>query len=99
MTRIRLAGLALAAALAAGAATAAPPSAEQKAEFHRTCVGISQNEPLCACKADAAMDLVDAEFMGVIIAAMRGTVAPPAYEAPYNDYIAASTRVCGMGGI
>ncbi len=96
--RILLAALGLA-ALSAGAALAAPPSAEQKTEFHRTCVGISQNEPLCTCKADAAMDLVDTDFMAVIIAAMKGKAPPAQYELPYNDYIAASTRVCGMGGI
>jgi len=94
-----LAGLALATALHAGTAFAAPPSADQKAEFHQTCVSISQNEPLCTCKADAAMTLVDSDFMAVIIAAMKGKAPPAQYEVPYNDYIAASTRACGMGGI
>lgn len=83
----------------AGAAFAAAPSAEQKAEFLATCIGISQNQPLCTCKAEAAMSLVDSEFMAVIIRSMRGAAPPAQYEVPYNDYIAASTRACGMGGI
>lgn len=83
--------------LAAGAAQAAPPSADQKAEFHRICVGISQNEALCTCKADAAMSLIDTEFMAVVIASMRGTPVESRYYEAYNDYIARSTQACGMG--
>lgn len=86
-------------ALSLTPALAAPPTAEQKAEFLKTCIGISQNQPLCTCKADAAMTLVDTEFMAVIIKSMRGAAPPSEYDVPYNDYIAASTRVCGMGGI
>lgn len=96
MMRIALA--LAAAAFSAGAALAAPPSAEQKAEFYKTCVSISQNAPLCTCKADAAMKLVDSEFMAVIITSMRGAAPPSKYDVPYNDYIAESTRACGMGG-
>lgn len=81
-----------------GMAQAAAPSAEQKAEFLKTCIGISQNTPLCTCKADAAMTLVDSDFMAVIIKSMRGATPPSEYDVPYNDYIAASTRACGMGG-
>lgn len=94
-----LAAMTLAMTLAAGSAQASPPSAEQKAEFYKTCVSISQNAPLCTCKADAAMTLVDSEFMAVIITSMRGAAPPSKYDVPYNDYIAASTRACGMGGI
>lgn len=100
MSRAFLIGLAATAmvAVSASAALAAPPSAEQKADFYATCVGISQNQPLCTCKADAAMTLVDSDFMAVIIAAMKGKAPPAKYEAPYNDYIVGSTRACGMGG-
>lgn len=97
MRRLTLASAVL--ALGIAPALAAAPTAEQKAEFYKTCVGISQNQPLCTCKADAAMDLVDSEFMAVIIKSMRGAAPPSEYETPYNDYIAASTRACGMGGI
>jgi hypothetical protein len=80
-----------------GTAMAATPSAEQRADFHKTCMAISQNEPLCTCKADAAITLVDAEFMAVIVAAMKGKTPPDEYAVPYNDYIVESTRACGMG--
>lgn len=76
---------------------AAAPSAEQKADFYRTCVATSQNEPLCTCKADAAVKLVDGEFMAVIIASMSGRTLDPKYNVAYNDYIVESTRACGMG--
>jgi hypothetical protein len=93
-------GMALAAlALMTGTAPAAAPSAEQKAEFHRVCVKTSQNEPLCTCKADAAVKLVDGEFMDVIIHSMSGKTLDPKYNVAYNDYIVESTRACGMGGI
>ncbi len=80
-----------------GTAAAAAPSAEQRDDFYKTCMAISQNEPLCTCKADAALTLVDAEFMAVIIAAMKGKTPPDEYAVPYNDYIVESTRACGMG--
>lgn len=97
---MRLLVLALAATgLMAGGAAAAAPSAEQKAKFHSICVSTSQNEPLCTCKAEAAVKLVDSDFMDVIIASMSGRTLDPKYAVTYNDYIVASTRACGMGGI
>jgi hypothetical protein len=83
--------------LLAGAAQAAAPSAAQKATFLDVCVKTSQNEPLCTCKADAAMTLVDADFMDVILASMSGKTLDPKYNVAYNDYIVESTRACGMG--
>ena len=85
-------------ALFTGAATAAPPTAEQKAEFYKVCVGISQNVQLCTCKADAAMQIIDTDFMAVVIESMKGKALDHKYDVPYNDYIVASTRACGMGG-
>ena len=99
MTDMRRMLCALAVLGATSGAASAAPSAEQKAEFLATCIGISQNQPLCTCKAEAAMTLVDSDFMEVIIRSMRGAAPPAQYEVPYNDYIAASTRACGMGGI
>jgi hypothetical protein len=89
----RLAALALAAAPLATPALAAPTAA-QKAEFHSVCLAISGDEALCTCKADAAMDLVDERFMGVVISSMKGG-APAAsdYEA-YNTYVARSNQIC-----
>ena len=53
-----------------GGAQAAAPSAEQKADFYKTCMGIAQNNELCTCKADAALTLVDSEFLAMVIAAI-----------------------------
>ncbi|MBL8598416.1 MAG: hypothetical protein J0I48_14950 [Devosia sp.] len=79
-------------------AGAAPPTAEQKAEFLATCLKVAPEAgTLCTCKADAAMSLVDSEFMAVIIASMQGKDVPAALYDTYNDYIARSTQACGMG--
>jgi hypothetical protein len=97
MTMLRTLAALAALGMLTGTAMAATPSAEQRDDFYGTCMAISQNEPLCSCKADAALTLVDAEFMAVIIAAMKGKTPPDEYAVPYNDYIAESTRACGMG--
>jgi len=82
----------------AGAALAAPPNGEQKTEFYDICVSVSQNVALCTCKADAAMTLIDADFMAVVIASMKGRPVENRYYDAYNTYIARSTQACGMGG-
>jgi hypothetical protein len=79
------------------AASAAAPSSEQKAAFYKSCVKNGGDQQLCTCKADAAMKLVDSEFMDVIITAMSGGSFLRKYDVPYNDYIVESTRACGMG--
>jgi hypothetical protein len=91
--------LIVAAALALAApAYAAPPTAEQKADFLKTCLKVAPEAgELCTCKADAAMTLIDTEFMAVVIASMKGKDVPDAYYDAYNDYIARSTEACGMG--
>ena len=86
-----------AALLFATGAQAQAPSAEQQAEFYKTCMSIAQNETLCACKRDAAPKLIDAKFMDVVIAAMRGKAPPAEYDVPYNDYIRQSNAVCIPG--
>jgi hypothetical protein len=79
-------------------AFAAPPSAEQKADFLATCLKIAPAAgELCRCKADAAMSLIDCEFMAVVIASMKGKAVPADLYGIYNDYIARSTQACGMG--
>ena len=94
-----LTGLALL-ALAAGAATAAPPTGEQQARFYDICLKQSGgNAGLCTCKRDAATKLVDSAFMEVIVSSMAGKPLAADHYLAYNDYIAASTRACGMGGI
>lgn len=91
MKRVVVALLAL--GMLSGAAQAAP-SAAQKAEFYKVCMGIASDDALCSCKADAAMTLIDEEFMAIVISSMKGK-APPAdkYQA-YNTYVAKSNQIC-----
>ena len=92
---MRAPGLVIAMVLAAAApAFAAAPTAEQKAEFYRVCMGIANNETLCACKADAAMTLIDERFMGVVIKSMKGGSTAQADAVPYNAYVAKSNQIC-----
>ena len=84
-------GMMSGAALAAGGAT---PTEAQKGEFYNTCVGISQDVALCTCKADAAMKLIDEDFMGVVIASMKGKSPPADSYKAYNEYVARSNQVC-----
>jgi hypothetical protein len=79
-------------------AYAAPPTPEQKADFLKTCLKVAPAAgELCRCKADAAMTLIDTEFMAVVIASMKGKDVPDNLYDTYNDYIARSTQACGMG--
>ncbi len=80
--------------LMVGGAQAAAPSEAQKAEFYKTCMGIAQDEALCGCKADAAMTLVDAEFMDVIISSMKGKAPPTSDNQKYGIYIGQSNKIC-----
>ncbi|KKB86225.1 hypothetical protein VW29_03445 [Devosia limi DSM 17137] len=80
--------------LMAAPAVAAAPTAEQKAEFYKVCVGISSNVALCTCKADAAMDLIDERFMGIVIASMKGGSPAGGDYAAYNAYVAKSNQIC-----
>ena len=75
-------------------AFAAPPSAAQKEEFYKVCVGISQNVELCTCKADAAMTLIDSKFMDVVIAGMKGGSTQSGQGDAYNTYVAKSNQIC-----
>jgi hypothetical protein len=95
MNRV-IAGL-LALSVMTAPALAAAPSAEQKAEFYEACVGTSGNVKLCTCKAEAAVKLVDRDFMGVVLASMKGKSLADEYAVAYNNYIVESTRACGMG--
>ena len=92
MKRLVLAGLAM--GLLATPAFAAP-TGEQKAEFYAVCMGIAQDQTLCACKADAAMTLIDTDFMAMVIDAMKGTRNPAEGEySAYNTYVAKSNQIC-----
>ena len=92
---MRAPGLVIAMVLAAAApAFAAAPTAEQKAEFYRVCMGIASNETLCSCKADAAMTLIDERFMGVVIKSMKGGSPAEGDYVAYNAYVAKSNQIC-----
>lgn len=77
-----------------GAAMAVPPTPEQKAEFYKVCFSISENAELCSCKADAALTLIDSEFMAVVIAAMKGKTPPDSTYVAYNNYVGRSNQIC-----
>lgn len=93
MTGKPLLALALLAAFAVPAVAAAPTAA-QKDEFYRVCMGIAQDAGLCGCKADAAMTLIDERFMGVVIASMKGSSPAAGDFKAYNNYVARSNQIC-----
>ena len=72
----------------------AAPTAAQRDEFYKVCMGIAQDAALCGCKADAALTLIDERFMGVVIASMKGRATAPEDAVPYNTYVAKSNQVC-----
>jgi hypothetical protein len=78
----------------AGSAMAAAPTEVQKADFYKTCMGIAQDNALCTCKADAAMTLIDGEFMAMVIASMKGKSPPAGQYSAYNTYVAKSNQIC-----
>lgn len=72
----------------------AAPTAEQKDRFYAVCMGIAQDATLCGCKAEAAMTLIDEEFMAMVISAMQGGSVPQGDYRAYNAYVARSNQVC-----
>lgn len=87
--------LAAALGLTVPAALAAAPTAAQKQEFYQVCVGISGDQALCTCKADAAMALIDERMMGYVIAGMKGSgSAPDDVQKQWNGYVARSNQIC-----
>lgn len=83
-------GMASGVALAGGAT----PTSAQKDEFYKVCMGIAEDAALCGCKADAAMQLIDEDFMGLVIASMKGKSPPEDSYKAYNAYVARSNQVC-----
>lgn len=86
--------LTLSAMLASTVTAFAAPTPTQKTEFYAVCMSIAQDAPLCGCKADAAMTLIDERFMGVVIASMKGATPKSADYDAYNTYVAKSNQVC-----
>ena len=94
---VRLSAGLVALGLLTAPSLAASPSPQQRAEFYATCMGIAQDDALCSCKADAALELVDGEFMGMVIASMKGKAPPQNQNVAYNNYIAQSNAICKPG--
>ncbi len=74
-----------------------PPTDAQKAEFYKTCMKIAENDTLCSCKADAALTLIDTDFMAIVISSMKGKTLEAKYSVPYDTYVARSNRICKPG--
>lgn len=79
------------------AAESNPPTKAQHDEFYKVCMGIAQDQALCSCKADAAMKLVDTDFMATIISSMKGKAPPSADNVKYGVYITKSNAICKPG--
>ncbi|HWA18862.1 MAG TPA: hypothetical protein VG757_07670 [Devosia sp.] len=71
-----------------------PVTDAQKAEFYKVCMSIAQDNSLCSCKADAAVKLIDTDFMAVVIASMKGAAPPDNLYTEYDNYIARSNKIC-----
>jgi hypothetical protein len=94
---MRLLAVFAVAALLATTAEAAPPSKEQQAEFYKTCMRIAENDSLCSCKRDAAVELIDSDFMTTVISAMKGQTYPADEQGKYDNYISRSNAICIPG--
>ncbi len=72
-----------------------PPTTEQLDAFYAACVHVApEASVLCTCKRDAAPKLIDAEFMTVVIASIKGKPLDAKYYDAYNDYIGHSNQIC-----
>lgn len=95
--RLAIAALALSLGSTAAFAEGAAPTKAQHDEFYKVCMSIAGDDALCSCKADAAMTLVDSDFMATIIASMKGKAPPAADNVKYGVYITKSNAVCKPG--
>jgi hypothetical protein len=72
-----------------------PPTQAQLDAFYAACVKVApQASVLCKCKENAAPKLVEADFMDIIIASMKGKPLDAKYYDAYNIYIANSNAIC-----
>ncbi|MBN9307152.1 MAG: hypothetical protein BGO82_07455 [Devosia sp. 67-54] len=97
MTKLLLMAAAL--SLLAGGAMAKtianPPSEAQLKAFYAACIHVApQATVLCKCKEEAAPRLIDAAFMDVVIASIKGKPLEAKYYDAYNNYIARSNQIC-----
>jgi hypothetical protein len=92
--KVQVIGALVALGMLTGGVMAAAPSEAQKQDFYKTCMGIAQDDTLCTCKADAAITLIDAEFMAIVISSMKGKSPPSDKYVAYNNYVAKSNQIC-----
>jgi len=72
-----------------------PPTDAQLQAFYAACIHVAPEATvLCKCKKDAAPKLIDAEFMDVVIASIKGKPLAAKYYDAYNNYIARSNQIC-----
>ena len=72
-----------------------PPTDAQLQAFYAACIHVApEARVLCKCKKDAAPKLIDAEFMDVVIASIKGKPLAAKYYDAYNNYIARSNQIC-----
>ena len=72
-----------------------PPTDGQLKTFYDTCIKVApEASVLCKCKEEAAPKLIDAAFMDVVIASMKGKPLDAKYYDAYNNYIARSNQIC-----
>jgi len=72
-----------------------PPNDAQLKAFYAACIHVApQATVLCKCKEEAAPKLIDAAFMDVVIASIKGKPLEAKYYDAYNNYIARSNQAC-----
>ena len=72
-----------------------PPSDAQLKAFYAACIHVAPEATvLCKCKEEAAPKLIDADFMEIVIASIKGKPLAAKYYDAYNNYIARSNQIC-----
>ena len=72
-----------------------PPSDAQLKAFYAACIHVAPEATvLCKCKEEAAPKLIDADFMEIVIASIKGKPLAAKYYDTYNNYIARSNQIC-----
>ena len=97
MTKLLLmvAALSLVSSGAYAKTIANPPTDAQLQAFYVACIHVAPEATvLCKCKKDAAPKLIDADFMDVVIASIKGKPLAAKYYDAYNNYIARSNQIC-----
>ena len=90
-----LAALSLLPSAAMAKSIANPPTAAQLDAFYAACIHVAPDASvLCKCKEAAAPKIIDTDFMGVVIASIKGKPLEAKYYDAYNNYIARSNQIC-----